>query len=172
MAQGRAVADPHALLDIAPGATRDELRQAFRRLAKQHHPDRGGDRSTFEAVRDAYDVLLASALPAADARVTASPGSAPARSARTTPEPAPQPTIPITPDVTDLRCGDARATNVHRSYRTTVDLDLTAFPVIPPRPASSRRPQAWNVAAGPARAPMTSARPSAFASMLADALGR
>ena len=153
MAQGRAVADPHALLDIAPGATRDELRQAFRRLAKQHHPDRGGVRSTFEAVRDAYDVLLASPPPAVDASVLASPGSARARSPRTTPQAAPQPSTPtaITPDIPDLRCGDARTTNVHRSYRTTVDLDLTAFPVTPPRPASFRRPQAGNVAAGPAR---------------------
>ena len=33
------------------------VQQAYRRLAAQHHPDRGGDQAKFIAVREAYEVL-------------------------------------------------------------------------------------------------------------------
>src|SRR5256885_10712182 len=35
--------DPYALLGVAPGASERELTRAYRRLAKQWHPDRAGD---------------------------------------------------------------------------------------------------------------------------------
>ncbi|MBB4210963.1 DnaJ-like protein [Rhodothalassium salexigens DSM 2132] len=49
-------------LDLDPGASTDEIKAQFRRLAKQYHPDRNpGDataRERFHAVRAAYDRLV------------------------------------------------------------------------------------------------------------------
>jgi curved DNA-binding protein CbpA len=56
MAQGRVV-NPHAVLGLAPGATRTDLRRAFRARAQATHPDHGGDPDAFRAVRAAYEEL-------------------------------------------------------------------------------------------------------------------
>jgi hypothetical protein len=50
--------DPHAVLGVAPGASLDEVRAAFRRKALELHPDRGGDPATFIAAKKAYDALV------------------------------------------------------------------------------------------------------------------
>ncbi|GAB4349637.1 MAG: DNA-J related domain-containing protein [Gammaproteobacteria bacterium] len=36
---------------------RETVRRQYRRLAMQHHPDRGGDASRFQALRQAYEIL-------------------------------------------------------------------------------------------------------------------
>jgi hypothetical protein len=50
---------PHlAALGLAEGATRDEIRRAYRRLARETHPDvAGGNRESFERIRDAWEAL-------------------------------------------------------------------------------------------------------------------
>lgn len=49
-------------LGVSPGASDDELRAAYRRLVKRHHPDHNGgsleSARTFEAVQDAYAELV------------------------------------------------------------------------------------------------------------------
>ena len=35
----------------------DEIQQAYRRLARQHHPDKGGNHSVFIEIREAYEIL-------------------------------------------------------------------------------------------------------------------
>jgi hypothetical protein len=40
-------------------ATSDDINAAFRRLAKQHHPDHGGDRQVFEQLQKMRDSLMA-----------------------------------------------------------------------------------------------------------------
>lgn len=40
-------------------ATSEDINAAFRRLAKQHHPDAGGDRQVFERLQTMRDSLLA-----------------------------------------------------------------------------------------------------------------
>jgi hypothetical protein len=50
--------DPHALLGVAPGASLEEVKAAFRRKALEHHPDRGGDAAAFIAMKRAYDRLV------------------------------------------------------------------------------------------------------------------
>ena len=55
--------DPRALLGLSPDATRDEAQRAFRRLAKQTHPDTGGDAADFRVVAGAWADLVA-VLPA------------------------------------------------------------------------------------------------------------
>lgn len=49
--------DHYQTLGVPREATQDDIRAAFRRLASQHHPDRGGDPKAMAAVNKAHDVL-------------------------------------------------------------------------------------------------------------------
>ena len=49
--------DYYQTLGVPRGASQDEIKQAFRRMAAQHHPDRGGDTATFQEVQAAYATL-------------------------------------------------------------------------------------------------------------------
>lgn len=44
------------VLNVLPTAGDDEIRQAYLRLAKQYHPDAGGDPVLFDQVQKAYDL--------------------------------------------------------------------------------------------------------------------
>ena len=44
-------------LGVAKNATPDEIKKAYRKLASQHHPDKGGDTSTFQKIEEAYRIL-------------------------------------------------------------------------------------------------------------------
>ena len=44
-------------LGVARTATADEIKRAFRKLASQHHPDKGGDTRKFQEIQAAYDIL-------------------------------------------------------------------------------------------------------------------
>jgi hypothetical protein len=49
--------DPHAVLGIAPGASSEEIRDAYRTKTKKHHPDHDGDEWAFRVVVRAYEIL-------------------------------------------------------------------------------------------------------------------
>lgn len=50
--------DYYEVLGVGKGASADEIKKAFRRLAIQHHPDKeGGDEAKFKEVNEAYEVL-------------------------------------------------------------------------------------------------------------------
>ena len=49
--------DHYATLGVARTASADEIKRAFRKLASQHHPDKGGDTARFQQIQAAYDVL-------------------------------------------------------------------------------------------------------------------
>jgi hypothetical protein len=56
--------DPFAALELPPGASAQEIAAAYRRLAKQWHPDRGGGAAAAARMAEinvAYDVLRAGA---------------------------------------------------------------------------------------------------------------
>ncbi|MDO8463335.1 MAG: molecular chaperone DnaJ [bacterium] len=49
--------DYYSTLGVAKGATADEIKRAFRKLAQQHHPDKGGDPERFKEINEAYQIL-------------------------------------------------------------------------------------------------------------------
>lgn len=50
--------DYYEVLGVEKGASADEIKKAFRRLAVQHHPDKeGGDETKFKEINEAYEVL-------------------------------------------------------------------------------------------------------------------
>src|SRR4051795_9746227 len=53
--------DPYQVLGVAPGATSEELHDAYRRLVKLHHPDRNGGSAEstrrFQEIQAAYEAV-------------------------------------------------------------------------------------------------------------------
>lgn len=52
-----AATDPYAVLGLDAGASEAAVEAAFKRLAKEHHPDTGGDADEFKRVTAAYEAL-------------------------------------------------------------------------------------------------------------------
>jgi molecular chaperone DnaJ len=51
------VPDLYELLGVPRDASSDDVKKAYRRAAREHHPDAGGDEETFKKVTHAYQVL-------------------------------------------------------------------------------------------------------------------
>ncbi|MEO6836483.1 MAG: DnaJ domain-containing protein, partial [Candidatus Tumulicola sp.] len=53
--------DYYEILGVARGVSGDEIKQAYRRLARKHHPDVSDDKSEaelrFKTINEAYEVL-------------------------------------------------------------------------------------------------------------------
>tara|TARA_Y100001937_G_scaffold16405_2_gene22670 strand:- start:2386 stop:3177 length:792 start_codon:yes stop_codon:yes gene_type:complete len=49
--------DPYSTLGVSKTATDAEIKSAYRRLAKQWHPDAGGDETKFADVNNAYNMI-------------------------------------------------------------------------------------------------------------------
>jgi tetratricopeptide (TPR) repeat protein len=81
--------DPHKLLGVPPGADLETIKQAYRRLARQYHPDVAGEafKEQFQRVNEAYRVLCDHAH-----RVVQAP-----------PEPPPKPTSAPAPVRMDVK---------------------------------------------------------------------
>ena len=47
----------YRMLGLSPSSTWDEIEKAYKRKAKIHHPDRGGDEDTMRALNEAYNRL-------------------------------------------------------------------------------------------------------------------
>ncbi|HET7703434.1 MAG TPA: DnaJ domain-containing protein [Candidatus Limnocylindrales bacterium] len=135
--------DPYRTLGLAPGASLDEIRRAYRRLAKAHHPDAAGETALprFLAIQQAYEQL---AGPNRGRRIGGRPGT-PAGGAG--PDPAREP----------WRADPDRA---RASGRADGGRAPGARPA-GPRPADGRRPTGGAAAsgtAGPTGAPEGPAR--------------
>lgn len=49
--------DPYKVLGIKPGASQEEIKQAYRRQAIKLHPDKGGTSEAFAQLHDSYEYL-------------------------------------------------------------------------------------------------------------------
>jgi DnaJ-class molecular chaperone len=49
--------DYYTTLGIPKGSSDEEIKRAYRKLAMQHHPDRGGDAAKFQQIQEAYNTL-------------------------------------------------------------------------------------------------------------------
>lgn len=52
-----ATPDYYKTLGVPRNANADTIKKAFRKLARQHHPDAGGDEAKFKEINEAYEVL-------------------------------------------------------------------------------------------------------------------
>ena len=49
--------DHYNTLGVAKNATPEDIKKAYRKLASQHHPDKGGNTATFQKIQTAYETL-------------------------------------------------------------------------------------------------------------------
>ena len=49
--------NPYEALGVPNTASEDEIKKAYRKLAREHHPDKGGDPEKFRKVQEAYEIL-------------------------------------------------------------------------------------------------------------------
>jgi len=47
----------YKVLELSKDATQDDIKNAYRKLAKKYHPDTGGDEVLFKKINDAYSTL-------------------------------------------------------------------------------------------------------------------
>ena len=57
MSQPNVEKDYYSILDAGETASQDEIERLYKRLARRHHPDRGGDAEEMKAINEAYRVL-------------------------------------------------------------------------------------------------------------------
>jgi len=50
--------DPYKILEVTPGASKEEIKSAYKKKALIHHPDQGGSEEEFKKVTDAYKTLI------------------------------------------------------------------------------------------------------------------
>lgn len=58
--------DPRKVLGVDKNATEEEIKKAYKKLAKQHHPDKGGSEEKFKEISQAYSQLMNGSDPMKD----------------------------------------------------------------------------------------------------------
>ncbi len=49
--------DFYDILGVSKDASKADIKKAFRKLSKEHHPDKGGDEAKFKEISEAYEIL-------------------------------------------------------------------------------------------------------------------
>lgn len=49
--------DYYKILGVPRGASEEQIKKAYRKLAMKHHPDRGGNEAEFKRIKEAYEAL-------------------------------------------------------------------------------------------------------------------
>ena len=73
----------YELLNVTTNADKEDIKRAFHRLAKQHHPDLSSDSSMFLKILDAYETSKVNDLKAVSQGVKNNRYSSPAESVTT-----------------------------------------------------------------------------------------
>ncbi len=47
----------YTILGVEKNASDEQIKKAYRNLAKEHHPDKGGNKETFQKIQEAYNTL-------------------------------------------------------------------------------------------------------------------
>ena len=47
----------YKILGLEPRANIDAVKKAYKKLAIEHHPDKGGDQKKFQEISNAYNIL-------------------------------------------------------------------------------------------------------------------
>ena len=50
--------DPYQILKVHPSAKLEEIKKAYRKLVKIHHPDKGGDSAVMLEVNSAWEISV------------------------------------------------------------------------------------------------------------------
>jgi len=56
-----AMSSPYEVLGVSRNSAPAEIKRAFKKLAKAHHPDKGGDLTAWSPIQQAYDALISPA---------------------------------------------------------------------------------------------------------------
>ena len=51
------MSNPFQTLGVQENASDVDIKKAYKKLAMQHHPDRGGDNKKFQEISEAYDTI-------------------------------------------------------------------------------------------------------------------
>lgn len=51
------MSDYYSTLGVERGASAEDIKRAYRKMASQHHPDKGGDKNKFQQIEEAYRTL-------------------------------------------------------------------------------------------------------------------
>jgi len=52
------MSNPYHILGISKDASKEEIKEAYRNLAKLHHPDKGGNEELFKLISSSYELLM------------------------------------------------------------------------------------------------------------------
>jgi len=47
----------YSILEIDKNASEEDIKRSYRKLAMEHHPDKGGDKNLFQEIQEAYETL-------------------------------------------------------------------------------------------------------------------
>lgn len=47
----------YSILEIDKNASDEDIKRSYRKLAREHHPDKGGDKNLFQEIQEAYETL-------------------------------------------------------------------------------------------------------------------
>ncbi len=125
-----------AVLGVSPGASRQMIKKAFRRLARLAHPDQSGNAEAFRVLKSAYDVAFAQAI---SEEVSLKPAGCELAEPQQTTSDVPQPVLDgDRPTPNDANPGLARRaawlTGVLREYPATDSYhEFVARVPVPPR---------------------------------------
>ena len=52
------MSNPYRILGLNKDASKEEIKEAYKKLAKLHHPDKGGNEEMFKLIKSAYELLI------------------------------------------------------------------------------------------------------------------